>query len=99
MLTNEIILLKLIEVNGSLLLLRKQGLTHSQIAELIERERSVGNLIITENGIELTEKGRSLLSENMSRLQIKEKKGWIIRQAHHYREPLSQKAIILPKKI
>ena len=73
MLTNQILLLKLIEVKASLLLLRKRGLTHSQIAELIAVEEVSGNLIITERGIELTEQGRSILSLNMSKLETKEK--------------------------
>lgn len=99
MISNEIMLLKLVKVNGTLSPLRKRGLTHAQIAVLLQKQIDSNYVAITESGVLLTELGEKVLNENLPALKYKTKDSWILPQDSYYRKPLSKNAIILPKKI
>ena len=51
MIPNNILLLKIIENNGKISLLRDRGLTHSQIAMMIKNLEAEGNILITDDDI------------------------------------------------
>lgn len=99
LISNEIMLLKLVKVNGSLSLLRKRGLTHAQIAMLLQKQISSNYVVITESGVLLTELGEKTLNENLVALKYKAKDSWILPQDSYYKKPLPKNTIILPKKI
>ena len=96
--TNSVLLLKIIKAQGSLTLLRERGLSHSQLAMLIKEHQQNGNVILADTGISLTEQGEHLLRSALSETVTKPKDAWIVKQEHYYREPLSSKTIVLPKK-
>lgn len=97
MLSNEILLLKIIDANGRISLLRDRGLSHSQVAMMIQRQEDEGNIVITEDDISLTRQGTELLKENISKVATREKDQWILPQEHLYIKPISFHKIILPK--
>ena len=68
MIPNNILLLKIIENNGKISLLRDRGLTHSQIAMMIKNLEAEGNILITDDDILLTPKGIEFLENNISRI-------------------------------
>lgn len=97
MLSNEILLLKIIDVNGRISLLCDRGLSHSQVAMLIKKQEEEGNIVITEEDICLTSKGEGFLKDNISKIVPKEKDQWILSQEHLYRTPIPFNKIVLPK--
>lgn len=97
MLSNEILLLKIIDSNGRISLLRDRGLSHSQVAMLIKRQEDEGNIVVTEEDISLTNQGSNILKENISKIAPRKKDQWILPQEHLYKEPLSFNQIVLPK--
>lgn len=99
MISSEIMLLKLIKINGSLSPLRKRGLTHTQIAALLQKHIDSSYVTITDSGVLLTDLGEKVLEENLAALKYKPKDSWILPQDIYYRKPLSEKVIVLPKKI
>lgn len=98
MISNDILLLKIIQSKGSIYLLRDRGLSHSQIAMLIHSHQSNGNIEITNNDIQLTQKGKDILQSNLDKIYPRVKEQWIVPQEHHYKKPISFDTIILPKK-
>lgn len=99
MLSNEIVLLKLIKVNASLTPLRNRGLTHAQIAILLQNQIDNGFASITESGVALTELGEEVLAQHLAALGRKIQYPWILPQDVYYRKPVSKWEIMLPKKI
>lgn len=97
MITNDILLLKIIKNNGKISLLRDRGLTHSQIAMMIKNHKTAGNILITANDIFLTPKGIEILKNNLSKVMPRKKDQWILPQEHRYSTPISFEKIILPK--
>lgn len=97
MLSNEILLLKIIDSNGRISLLRDRGLSHSQVAMLIKRQEDEGNIVVTEEDISLTNQGSNILKENISKIAPRKKDQWILPQEHLYKEPISFNQIVLPK--
>lgn len=97
MISNEILLLKIVEVNGKISLLRNRGLSHSQVAMMIKRQQDEGNIIISDENISLTPQGAKLLQENISKVMPKEKDRWILPQEHLYSQPIPFDKIMLPK--
>lgn len=99
MLSNEIVLLKLIKVNGSLTPLRKRGLTHAQIATLLQNQIDNGRAAVTESGVALTKLGEEVLAQHLATLERRPQYPWILPQEVYYRKPLSRWEIVLPPKI
>lgn len=97
MLSNEILLLKIIDSNGRISLLRDRGLSHSQVAMLIKRQEDEGNIVVTEEDISLTNQGSNILKENISKIAPRKKDQWILPQEHLYKEPISFNQTVLPK--
>ncbi len=97
MLSNEILLLKIIDSNGRISLLRDRGLSHSQVAMLIKKQEDEGNIVVTEEDISLTNQGSKILKENISKIAPRKKDQWILPQEHLYKEPISLDQIVLPK--
>lgn len=97
MLSNEVLLLKIIDSNGRISLLRDRGLSYSQIAMLIKKQENEGNIVVTEEDINLTNQGSKILKENISKIASREKDQWILPQEHIYKEPISLNQIVLPK--
>ena len=97
MIPNNILLLKIIENNGKISLLRDRGLTHPQIAMMIKNLEAEGNILITDDDILLTPKGIEFLENNISRIMPRKKDQWILPQEHLYNTPISFDEIILPK--
>lgn len=98
MISNEILLLKIIDANGRISLLKERGLSHSQVAILIKNQENTGNIVISEEGISLTTKGKSFLRDNISKMVPREKDQWILPQEHLYRKPIDANKVILPKR-
>ena len=73
MLSNEILLLKIIDSNGRISLLRDRGLSHSQVAMLIKKQEDEGNIVVTEEDISLTNQGSKILKENISKIAPRKK--------------------------
>ena len=94
----EILLLKIIDSNASISLLTKSGLSYSQIFAMIDNQRECGNIDMIDNRFILTDQGKQHLNEQLSKEVSTEKDRWIVKQEHYYREPLSSKTIVLPKK-
>lgn len=97
MLSNEILLLKIIDSNGRISLLRDRGLSHSQVAMLIKKQEDEGNIVVTEEDISLTNQGSKILKENISKIVPRKKDQWILPQEHLYKKPISLDQIVLPK--
>ena len=97
MLSNEILLLKIIESSGRISLLHDRGLSHSQIAMMIKKQQEKGNIVITYDDIVLTPQGAQLLKENISKALPKKKDQWILPREHLYNEAISFNKVILPK--
>lgn len=97
MLSNEILLLKIIDSNGRISLLRDRGLSHSQVAMLIKKQEDEGNIVVTEENISLTNQGSKILKENISKIAPRKKDQWILPQEHLYKKPISLDQIVLPK--
>ena len=97
MISNEILLLKIIESNGRISLLRDRGLSHSQVAMLIKKQVDEGNIIISEQEITLSQKGIETLKENITKFAPRKKDQWIVPQEHLYQDPISMEQIVLPK--
>ena len=97
MLSNEILLLKIIKYGGKLSFLRSRGLTYSQIAMLIKKQEDERNVLITDDNIILTPQGDQLLNNSISKIIPREKDQWIVPQEHLYVSPISFDKIILPK--
>jgi predicted methyltransferase len=97
MFSNEILLLKIVEANARISLLRNRGLSHSQVAMMIKKQQDEGNIVITDENISLTPQGSKLLQENISKVAPKEKDRWILPQEHLYNQPIPFDKIILPK--
>lgn len=93
---SSILLLRIIEKKGRLSVLTDKGLTHSQIALLLDAQQKEGNVILNDEGIFLTEQGRNVLNQISNSSNFKDY--WIVQQERHYREPISTKVIVLPKK-
>ncbi|MBE6763166.1 MAG: hypothetical protein E7553_02260 [Ruminococcaceae bacterium] len=98
MLSNELLLLKIIGSGGRISLLRNRGLSLSQIAMLIQEQQEKGNVVVLDSEINLTAQGLHLLEENISKVMPRKKDRWILPQEHLYKEPISSSEIILPKK-
>lgn len=97
MLSNEILLLKIIDSNGRISLLRDRGLSYSQVAMLIKEQEDEGNILVTEEDISLTNQGSKILKENISKIALRKKDQWILPQEHLYKKPISLEQIVLPK--
>lgn len=97
MLSNEILLLKIIDSNSRISLLRDRGLSYSQVAMLIKKQEDEGNIVVTEEDISLTNQGSKILKENISKIALRKKDQWILPQEHLYKKPISLDQIVLPK--
>lgn len=97
MISNEILLLKIVEINGKISLLLDRGLSHSQVAMMIKKQQEKGNIVITDENIILTSQGAKVLKDNISKVAPKEKERWVLPQEHLYREPIKFDKIILPR--
>ncbi len=97
MLSNEVLLLKIIDSNGRISLLRDRGLSYSQVAMLIKKQEDEGNIVVTEEDISLTNQGSKILKENISKIALRKKDQWILPQEHLYKKPISLDQIVLPK--
>ena len=100
MLSEDLILLKIIDVGGSTNLLIKRGLSYSQIVMKIEKQIELGNVAIDDtHRIYLTEAGIIALKEGLEKAQLSGKETWILPQEQYYNTPIDEHVIILPKKI
>lgn len=97
MISNEVLLLKIIKCNGSISLLKNRGLSNSQVALLIQDQQDKGNVAITESNIFLTEKGNEYLQKHISKAFPKKKDQWILPKDYLYHTPISTYEIVLPK--
>lgn len=98
MLTNSLILLKVVSSQGSLLPLRQRGLTPSQIALLVQEQISAGNLESSIEGLAITAAGIKVLEQYNKEHNSAGSTQWILPQNCFYREPLDQSTVVLPKK-
>ncbi len=98
MLTNSLILLKVVSSKGSLLPLRQRGLTPSQIALLIQEQISAGNLESSIDGLAITTSGIKLLEQYNKERNVVGSTQWILPQDCFYRDPVDQTKVVLPKK-
>ena len=98
MVSNELLLLIIIEKNGSAEMLLNRGLTYSQISMMIQKLESRG--YVSNEGLEihLTEEGKQYMQREIAKTDLENSK-LILPQEHYYREPISEKEIVLPKKI
>lgn len=99
MIANDILLLKLIDANANLTLLRQKGLSHSQISALLQTQIDLGYITISESHTSLTASGKEKLKIEFEFLNLMDKDSWILPQEVYYNKPISQKVIFLPKKI
>ena len=97
MISNEVLLLKIIKHKGNISMLTDRGLSHSQIALLIQEQQTKGNVDITETEIVLTEDGAQYLLDNLSKAIPRKKDQWILPRTNIYCEPISKHEVILPK--
>ena len=97
--TNEVLLLKLIKVNGSLDVLLGRGLTGAQIGSMLIKLVKADLIVMDETGVFLSKEGEKELSDGLAKLKLEGKESWILPQKKYYKRPLSNDAIILPKKI
>ena len=98
MISNKTLLLQIINKNGSISLLRKRGLSHSQIAILIDEQIKDGYIEVANGTMSLTESGKVFLFERMKTNNFAPKRTWILPQEHLHKKPISKDIIILPKK-
>ena len=98
MLTNELLLLKIVSDDGSLLPLRQRGLTPSQIALLLQKQADAGNIDISIDGLSITDTGKQVLVHYYNEHSISGPSQWILPQESYYCQPMEKTKIILPKK-
>ena len=98
MTSNKTLILQIVDKNGSISLLRKRGLSHSQIAILIDEQVKDGYIEIANGTMSLTNSGRAFLYEGMKANNFAPKRTWILPQEHLHKKPISKDIIILPKK-
>lgn len=98
MVSNEVVLLKLIKDNHSITDLLKRGLTYSQIAMLVEKLDEEKKIEILEEGLKLTSKGLESLNNNLKMLYPSKKDRWILPNDNLYNEIINKDVIILPSK-
>lgn len=99
MVSNEILILKLIDGKASLNPLRKRGFSHSQIALLLQKVIDLGYVEYQKDDILLTSAGKKVLVESLAALEYSGKNAWILPQKEYYKTPVSSKNVFLPKKI
>ncbi len=99
MISDELLLLKIIESNSSVSMLLDRGYSNSQVAAMLQKQDKHGNITIDENGVHLTEAGKKLLEEGFKAAKYKTKDTWILPQECMYREPISKEEIVLPDRI
>ena len=98
MLSNETLLLKIIDVNGSISMLLDRGLTYSQIANILRDSIMSGYVISEKNETKLTGLGKKVLSEEFKENKYKAKDSWILPQEKYYCEQLPFNVFVeLPK--
>ncbi|QNO17678.1 hypothetical protein [Caproicibacterium amylolyticum] len=98
MLPKQIVLLKIISINGSLFTLSRRGLTPSQIAILIQEQIDCGNIVTDESGLNLTLAGEKYLQQYFKSEDCKKKDTWILPQDYYRTNPISKFDIVLPPK-
>ena len=98
MISNKTLLLQIVDKNGSISLLRKRGLSHSQIAILIDEQVKDGHIEIVNGTMSLTKSGKLFLFERMRTNNYAPRKTWILPQEHLHKKAISKDIIILPKK-
>ena len=96
MLSNEAFLLKIVEMNGDIMPLRKRGISYSQIATLVEQQIQYGNIKPSDYRLMLTKKGKAVLKKNLDKIYHRTKDQWILPQEHLYKEPIPKDKILLP---
>lgn len=94
-----VVFLRLVEANGQLSSLMKQGFSYGQIALMIQQQEQEGYIEIGEDTIILTEKGKQYLKEHMKTGEENKTRAWILPQMVYYHTPISSEDIVLPKKI
>ncbi len=97
--SNDILILKLISSDGSIYSLIKRGLSHAQIAMLIQKLIDKDFLVMDEDKLQVTDIGYKYLKDNLKQLNIKDKEAWILPQENYYTKPIGFTDVILPKKI
>lgn len=95
----ECLLLKLIQSNSSVSLLRSQGLSYSQIVLLIQEQVEKGYLTYEGPFVKITNAGENALSLYYKDNHFKTKDTWILPDLGKRTEPISRSKIFLPKKM
>lgn len=98
MISNKVLLLKIIESRARITLLHDRGLSFSQIALLMDELAKDGYVDVTDCMLVLTEKGKEELKANMKSLYPRNKDQWILPNENMYDIPISYDTIILPRK-
>ena len=94
----DILLLDLIQKNGSLKKLKHYGLTYRQIADLIEANISNGNLNGNDDVITLTEQGRNYLLNNIKTIKEQDKAKWIELDTKNKIKQIDKEEVFLPSR-
>lgn len=97
MISNKVLLLKIIESGARITLLHDRGLSFSQIALLLDELVKDKSVVVTDYSLVLTEKGKKQLQSNMNSLFPRNKDQWILPNENMYDNPISSDTIILPK--
>ena len=92
---NELLLLELINYNASFSILRKRGLTNSQIALLIQNCIKKGYIIVSDDRIIITDRGSRLLIASRGKRGGK----CILPAKSSTLSPIDNDIILLPKRL
>lgn len=98
MMSNQLLLLKIISRNGSIISLCSRGLTPAQIALLIDEQIKCGNILVTEDSINITAEGKATLKAFERKMNLYGVDSWIQPQEQMYCEPIDSNTIVLPKR-
>lgn len=98
MISNKVLLLKIIESGARITLLHDRGLSFSQIALLMDELTRDGCVEMKDCRPVLTEKGKNELQSNMNSLYPRKKDQWILPNENMYDIPISSDTIVLPRR-
>lgn len=99
MISDDLLLLKIIDSNGSVSLLLDRGLSYSQVANIIQLQIELNNVVVDGYELKLTQQGRELLEKYYKVTNANIEDRWIVPQDYHYHKPINKYTVILPKKL
>lgn len=99
MVSNQIVLLRIIKYNDSFSTLEKRQLSPSQIVLMIEDAKQNGLVVENNFKLSITPKGENVLEEYYKKHELRKSDSWILRNEDRFMQPKEKDDIFIPRKI